>query len=145
MPLLLKKEFSSDKENDSSITKSSVDGLSSRACAEMHRARWGPRFDQMDKALSEEEDQLVSAKETVNLFQCKDISGCFNLMKYLCQLCNYQILVSLLELNLIYTNKFQESWLNQVREMQVHCNKGLQLINWSSGIQALGTSETDTR
>ncbi|PRQ59629.1 hypothetical protein RchiOBHm_Chr1g0372301 [Rosa chinensis] len=96
LPLLLKKEFSSDKENDSSITKSSVDGLSSRACAEMHRARWGPRFDQMDKALSEEEDQL-------------------------------------------------ESWLNQVREMQVHCNKGLQLINCSSGIQALGTSETDTR
>ncbi|KAL6123472.1 hypothetical protein ACLB2K_075994 [Fragaria x ananassa] len=96
LPLLLKKEFSSNKVNDSSTMKSSVDALSCSARAEMHRARWGPRFDQMDKTLSEEEEQL-------------------------------------------------ESWLNQVREMQVHCNKGLQLINWSSGVQALGTSENDTR
>lgn len=70
LPLLLSKEFSSsDKDNDSSIMKSTVGELSSRACADMHRARWGPRFDQMDKALSEEEGQLVSAKRN-----CKFIS-----------------------------------------------------------------------
>ena len=75
MPLLLKKEFSFDKENESSTAKSSVDGLSGRAGAEMHRARWGPRFDQMDKALLEEEEQLVSAKKTVNICQCTDTGG----------------------------------------------------------------------
>ena len=56
--------------------KSSVDALSCSARAEMHRARWGPRFDQMDKTLSEEEEQLVSAKRNCKIIsKCNDVAG----------------------------------------------------------------------
>lgn len=42
---------------------------------------------------------------------------------------------------------FQESWLNQVKEMQLHCEQGLQHIHWNTpfGVQALGTSDGDFR
>ncbi|KAM7276582.1 hypothetical protein ACFE04_018448 [Oxalis oulophora] len=38
-----------------------------------------------------------------------------------------------------------ESWLNQVKEMQLHCERGLQVINWNSAGGSLkhGTSEND--
>ncbi|PQQ05919.1 uncharacterized protein Pyn_21552 [Prunus yedoensis var. nudiflora] len=98
LPSLLSKEFPSDQENDPCITKNSTSGFPSCTIADMHRARWNPLFEQMDKALSEEEDQL-------------------------------------------------ESWLNQVKEMQLHCDQGLQIVQWNtaSGIQQLGTSENDPR
>lgn len=69
LPSLLAKEFSPDQENNSQIMKTSAHGFSRCAIADMHRARWIPLFEQMDKALSEEEEQLVSArKETLNSF-----------------------------------------------------------------------------
>lgn len=61
LPSLLSKEFPSDQENDPCITKNSTGGFPSCTIADMHRARWNPLFEQMDKALSEEEDQLVSS------------------------------------------------------------------------------------
>ncbi|XP_024026040.1 uncharacterized protein LOC21394511 isoform X2 [Morus notabilis] len=98
LPFLLSKEFSYDQENDPYAMKTSADGFSNRATAEMHRARWSRLFDQMDKSLSEEEKQL-------------------------------------------------ESWLNQVKEMQMHCEQGLQHMHWNTpfGIQHLGTSDSDFR
>ncbi|KAI5346710.1 PREDICTED: conserved (UCP030365) [Prunus dulcis] len=98
LPSLLSKEFPSDQENDPCITKNSTGGFPSCTIADMHRARWNPLFEQMDKALSEEEDQL-------------------------------------------------ESWSNQVKEMQLHCDQGLQIVQWNtaSGSQQLGTSENDPR
>lgn len=48
---MIEKEFPIDKENEHCVIKSYAD---------MHRARWSSLFDQMDKALSEEEKQLVS-------------------------------------------------------------------------------------
>ncbi|KAM1406914.1 hypothetical protein ACFXTH_001536 [Malus domestica] len=98
LPSLLAKEFSPDQENNSQITKTSAHGFSRCAIADMHRARWIPLFEQMDKALSEEEEQL-------------------------------------------------ESWSNQVKEMQLHCDQGLQLVQWNAapGIQHFGTSENGAR
>lgn len=95
LPFLLSKEFSSNQENDSLITKSSYAGI---AIADMHNARWSMLFDQMDKALAEEEKQL-------------------------------------------------ESWLNQVKEMQLHCERGLQLNNFNAPpwLQPLGASEKSSR
>lgn len=63
LPSLLAKEFSSDQENDPQIVKNSARGFSRCAIADMHRARWIPLFEQMDKALSEEEEQLVSVRK----------------------------------------------------------------------------------
>ncbi|KAM2721733.1 hypothetical protein EV2_042763 [Malus domestica] len=98
LPSLLAKEFSSDQENDPQNAKNSARGFSRCAIADMHRARWIPLFEQMDKALSEEEEQL-------------------------------------------------EGWSNQVKEMQLHCDQGLQLVQWNaaSGIQHFGTSENNSR
>ncbi|XP_062092333.1 uncharacterized protein LOC133798144 [Humulus lupulus] len=98
LPFLLSKEFSFDQENNPYAMKNSADGFSNSATVDMHRARWSKLFDQMDKALSEEEKHL-------------------------------------------------ESWLNQVKEMQVHCDKGLQHIHWSTalGIQQLGTLDSEFR
>lgn len=56
LPFLISKEFSS-QEND---PNNCVDGFLENATARMHRERWNSLFDQMDKALSEEEKQLVS-------------------------------------------------------------------------------------
>ncbi|XVF81963.1 hypothetical protein PTKIN_Ptkin16aG0004700 [Pterospermum kingtungense] len=65
LPFLISKEFSPNQGSDPNITRNSADGFSPDATAEMHRARWSALFDQMDKALSEEEKQLVSCR---NLF-----------------------------------------------------------------------------
>lgn len=60
LPFLIVKEFSSTQENDSHAMKSSADGFPNNATIEKHRAKWSLLFDQMNKALCEEEKQLVS-------------------------------------------------------------------------------------
>lgn len=60
LPLLLSKEFLHDQENNPHAMKDSADGFSTSVTADMHRSRWSRLFNQMDKALSEEEKQLVS-------------------------------------------------------------------------------------
>ncbi|CBI25355.3 unnamed protein product, partial [Vitis vinifera] len=82
LPFLISKEFPSNQENNSSVSKDSAAECSNIAVAEMHQARWSALFDQMDKSLFEEEKQL-------------------------------------------------ESWLNQVKEMQMHCERGLQHFQWN--------------
>ncbi|XP_044460752.1 uncharacterized protein LOC123192315 [Mangifera indica] len=98
LPFLLSKEFSSGVENDLNATKISVDKFSKNSTANLHRERWSILFDQMDKALTEEEKQL-------------------------------------------------ESWLNQIKEMQLHCDQGLQFNHWTPGygVQHLGISEQGFR
>ncbi|KAL5569639.1 hypothetical protein UlMin_026214 [Ulmus minor] len=92
MPFLLSKEFSQDQENEPHFMKNSAAGFSNSAAAvEMHQARWTKLFEQMDKALCEEEQQL-------------------------------------------------ENWLNQVREMQLHCEQGLR-----QAYNTVGTSDGDSR
>lgn len=63
LPFLISKEFSSNQESEPNLITTSADGFSTDATAEMHRARWSALFDQMDKALSEEEKQLVSYRK----------------------------------------------------------------------------------
>ncbi|XP_028060784.1 uncharacterized protein LOC114264385 isoform X1 [Camellia sinensis] len=98
LPILMSQEFSSNQENNPYAMKNYAVGCAGNANADLHRTRWSALFDQMDKALSEEEKQL-------------------------------------------------ESWLNQVKEMQLHCERGLQLFqsNASHGSQWLGTLENDSR
>lgn len=55
LPFLMSKEFSFNQENENS-----TDRFSNSASADMHHARWSTMFDQMEKALTEEEKQLVS-------------------------------------------------------------------------------------
>ncbi|XP_021903920.1 uncharacterized protein LOC110819147 isoform X1 [Carica papaya] len=98
LPFLIVKEFSSTQENDSHAMKSSADGFPNNATIEKHRAKWSLLFDQMNKALCEEEKQL-------------------------------------------------ESWLNQVKDMQLHCDQGLQHINWNTSfsLKPFGIPESDCR
>ncbi|KAA8539690.1 hypothetical protein F0562_026382 [Nyssa sinensis] len=98
LPFLMSREFSSNQENDPYLMKNSTAGCFDNATADVHPARWSTLFDQMDKALSEEEKQL-------------------------------------------------ESWLNQLKEMQLHCERGLQNFqhNAMHGLQQLGTLEDDSR
>lgn len=79
---LISKEFSSNQENDPSILQISADRISLNATADMHRTKWSALFDQMCKALSEEEKQL-------------------------------------------------EGWAYQVKEIQLHCDHGLNHIQGS--------------
>ncbi|XP_031373689.1 uncharacterized protein LOC116188454 isoform X2 [Punica granatum] len=98
LPFLISKEFSSDQENNPFAVKNYIVGPTPTA-ANAHRLRWSALFDQMDKALSEEEQQL-------------------------------------------------EIWLNQVKEMQMHCEQGLQSANQYStayGLQNPGTTENMSR
>ncbi|KAK4756699.1 hypothetical protein SAY87_006826 [Trapa incisa] len=78
LPFLISKEFSSDQENNPFGMKNYAPVMISSP-ADAHRARWSALFDQMDKALSEEEQKL-------------------------------------------------EIWLNQVKEMQLQCENGLQSV-----------------
>ncbi|PON34953.1 cation-transporting ATPase [Parasponia andersonii] len=98
LPFLLSREFSYDQENNPYTMKISADGFSHTSTLDMHRSRWNRLFDQMEKALSEEEKQL-------------------------------------------------ESWLNQVKEMQVHCDQGLQHTHWNTGygVQQVGTLDSELR
>lgn len=96
LPLLISRELSTNQENDPYITRHSAAGCSDSATAGMHRARWSALFDQMDKALSEEEKQL-------------------------------------------------ESSLNQIREMLLHCERGLLQCRSVNGLQLLATLDNDCR
>ncbi|GFY82051.1 cation-transporting ATPase [Actinidia rufa] len=60
LPSLISQEFPSNQANDQYAMKNSAAGCSDNTDAELHRARWSALFDQMDKALSEEEKQLES-------------------------------------------------------------------------------------
>lgn len=62
LPFLMCREFSSNQVNEPYVTRFSGTCLSNAAAA-LHKARWSALFDQMDKALSEEEKQLVSLLE----------------------------------------------------------------------------------
>ncbi|KAK4363549.1 hypothetical protein RND71_018790 [Anisodus tanguticus] len=95
-PFLFSREFSSNQENSSYGTQSSSVGHFDNATAHAHRARWTALFDQMERALSEEEKQL-------------------------------------------------ESWLNQVRQMQLQCEQGLQKYGAPYGLQQLGILQNDCR
>ncbi|KAF8023910.1 hypothetical protein BT93_F1184 [Corymbia citriodora subsp. variegata] len=75
LPFLISKEFSSNQENNPYQIKSPI--------ADMHLSKWSTLFGQMDKALTEEEQQL-------------------------------------------------DIWLNQVKEMQLHCEHGLQHVQWNA-------------
>lgn len=55
MPCLVSRELVSNQENDNSEI-----GRFDKGSADLHKARWGPLFDQMENALSEEEKHLVS-------------------------------------------------------------------------------------
>ncbi|KAL8232147.1 hypothetical protein R6Q57_001925 [Mikania cordata] len=81
LPLLVSKELVSNQENHTSIN-----GNFDKGNADLHRARWGILFKQMDNALSAEEKQL-------------------------------------------------ESSLNQVSEMQMHCENGLLQFHPENGLQ----------
>lgn len=65
LPFLVLKEFPSNQENDPFIMKSSSDEMSSNAISAMHQERWKTLFDQMEKALSEEEKQLVRIRGSI--------------------------------------------------------------------------------
>ncbi|XVE91004.1 hypothetical protein DITRI_Ditri20bG0121000 [Diplodiscus trichospermus] len=98
LPFLISKEFSCNQGSDPNVIRNSADGFSHDGAVEMHRARWSALFDQMDKALSEEEKQL-------------------------------------------------ESWLNQIKGMQLHCDQGLQRTHWNMlhSLPQLGGSENNIR
>ncbi|XP_030540439.1 uncharacterized protein LOC115748146 isoform X1 [Rhodamnia argentea] len=86
LPFLISKEFSSNQENNPHLTNSPI--------ADMHLSKWSALFCQMDKALSEEEQQL-------------------------------------------------EIWLNQVKEMQSHCEHGLQHVQWNVPYSSENLGATD--
>lgn len=56
LPFLISKEFSSNQENNPHLTNSPI--------ADMHLSKWSALFGQMDEALSEEEQQLVSIQHS---------------------------------------------------------------------------------
>ncbi|KAK4785237.1 hypothetical protein SAY86_001926 [Trapa natans] len=98
LPFLISKEFSSDQENNTFRVKNCPPVMITSP-ADAHRARWSALFDQMDKALSEEEQQL-------------------------------------------------EIWLNQVKEMQMQCENGLQSVvqcNTAYGLHNSGATENLSR
>lgn len=58
LPSLISKEFSVYQDNESSAMIHA--GGASCTASDMHRVKWNALFGQMDKALVEEEQQLVS-------------------------------------------------------------------------------------
>lgn len=67
------REFASSQENDPYVMRTCGAGCSDNPTAEVHRARWSSLFDQMEKALCEEEIQLVSG---IRIFSClADLKG----------------------------------------------------------------------
>lgn len=66
-PGLISREFSCDQ-------KDSAVGQCDKATASAHHARWSAMFDQMEKTLSEQENQLVSplAYMLTDSTECKD-------------------------------------------------------------------------
>lgn len=78
-PCLFSREFSSNQENSSYGTQSSSVGHFDNATAHAHCARWTALFDQMDRALSEEEKQLENWLNQVRRMQLQCDQG---LQKY---------------------------------------------------------------
>ncbi|XP_023532316.1 uncharacterized protein LOC111794504 [Cucurbita pepo subsp. pepo] len=99
LSFLIAKEFPCNEENDPYVAKSSLDKTSVMSTADLHQARWAKLFNEMDKALAEEEKQL-------------------------------------------------ESWLNQVKEMQMHSDQGLNHVQSRGaafGSQQSGETQNDSR
>ncbi|CAA2957896.1 Hypothetical predicted protein [Olea europaea subsp. europaea] len=98
LPLLVSREFTSNRETDMHITTDSVARHPDKAAADAHFVRWSTRFAQMDKTLCEEENLL-------------------------------------------------ETWLKQVKEMQLHCEWGLYKHSGHRSLQHMGNDcrlgETD--
>ncbi|KAJ8771139.1 hypothetical protein K2173_023464 [Erythroxylum novogranatense] len=86
LPFLVMKELSSNQEHDCNNFKS-CDDVSTDENVSLHIKRWSTLFNQMDRALTEEEIQL-------------------------------------------------ETWLTQVRDMQVQCDHGLQQFHWNAVFDA---------
>lgn len=63
LPLLMSKEFPCNQENNDPFAMKTTS--TDNASVDMHKARWSGLFDQMDKALFEEEKQLVSVVESL--------------------------------------------------------------------------------
>lgn len=142
LPFLIAKEFSVDKENNQHCVMNSY--------ADMHRSRWNSIFDQMNKALCEEEKHLVSIlylSKKVQYLPSMSCSFFFLVPSYGWRL-NIKgspLKVSCCECFMWYW-KLQQSWSNQVKEMQLHCEKGLQLFQWSTaGIEQMGAFVADSR
>ncbi|KAL3521314.1 hypothetical protein ACH5RR_019463 [Cinchona calisaya] len=96
LPFLLSKEFPSVQDNASYKSKTAGAGHSHNSAADAHRDKWNVLFDQMDRTLFEEEQQL-------------------------------------------------ESWLNQLMEMQLHCEKRLFKCGAVYNLQNPSTLENDCR
>lgn len=58
LPFLISKELSVNQENEPCAMKHAC--RANRTASDMHRLKWNALFGQMDKALLEEEQQLVS-------------------------------------------------------------------------------------
>ena len=149
MPFLISKEFPSNEENDPFVSKSSQEESSVVSLADIHQARWTKLFDQMDKALAEEEKQLVSIVLDIVLFDCTVVFTC---IKIHVSAWRFQTIfpwtinpinrpIMLFTIN--STFELQESWLNQVKEMQIHCDQGLSHAqsNAAFGSQQLGEND----
>nr|GMC65703.1 uncharacterized protein LOC109186548 isoform X2 [Ipomoea batatas] len=67
-PCLISKDFASNQENEPCSTNSSVVQCD-KSTATAHHARWSALFDQMDKALFEEESQLETWQKKVREMQ----------------------------------------------------------------------------
>ncbi|KAK4436445.1 hypothetical protein Salat_0808200 [Sesamum alatum] len=96
LPLLMSREFSSHLEKDSYTTEASTLCHFDKASADAHAVRWSTLFQEMDKALSEEESHL-------------------------------------------------ESWLKQVKEMQLHCGRGLYESSFDDPSQDTGPVGNNNR
>ncbi|KAL0452651.1 UNVERIFIED_CONTAM: hypothetical protein Slati_1243200 [Sesamum latifolium] len=96
LPLLMSREFSSNLEKDSYTTEASTLCHFDKSSIDAHAVRWTTLFEEMDKALSEEESHL-------------------------------------------------ESWLNQVKEMQLHCERGLYRSSFNDPSQHTGPVGNNNR
>ncbi|KAL2248982.1 uncharacterized protein LOC105166978 [Sesamum indicum] len=96
LPLLMSREFSSKLENNSYTTEASTLCHFDKSSIDAHAIRWSTLFEEMEKALSEEESHL-------------------------------------------------ESWLNQVKEMQLHCQRGLYRSSFNDPSQDTGPAGINNR
>ncbi|XP_031117288.1 uncharacterized protein LOC116020870 isoform X2 [Ipomoea triloba] len=78
-PCLVSREFSSNQENEPYSSQGSIVGQFDKPTADAHHARWSSLFDQMDRALSEEERQLECWQKEVREMQLQCEKG---LVKY---------------------------------------------------------------
>lgn len=110
LPFLITKEFPPDQENDTTLL---FDGASRASTVDVHKTRWMTLFKQLEHKLSEEESQLV-----IELRFPNHTSYLFSFAS---------------DMEFVNFENIQESWLNQVRYLQSHCDQGLQQLSLSSG------------